>query len=471
LRKFLQLLALHPCPCASRSEGTMGRSPSPRLLLATSRLLIKRGAHPNLSGESWSFSRFRHFWSQARLLTSPAVTEVSVRSSSLDIPLEDTMDGENVTDGPTGGPTGGPPQTPSSERQQFEGVFPGLVEDVVQALDTLGTEDVAQRFKQVCVYNVPHGKLNRGLLVVDAFTAFAHSSLGSGQLHHGAEWKTKAAILGWCVEWLQASLLVLDDVMDASPMRRGRPSWHAQPDVGIVAVNDGLFLENCVFVLLEKHFSHLPSYASLVGLFRSILMKTIFGQSIDMTSSWDSSLDRTPSELVDLLTTAFTHQRYAAICLNKTALYTFVLPVLAGLRLAEVADSQLETRLSEILQKLGLLFQSQDDYLDCYGDPNVIGKIGTDIQEGKCTWLLVETITRADEETKKQLVSSYGRNEPDAVAAVKEIYTRLGMPSVFESYETKLLRELESDISELGNFGFSTAFLRDLLRKMEKRQK
>ena len=39
--------------------------------------------------------------------------------------------------------------------------------------------------------------------MVDAFTAFAHSSLGSGQLHHGAEWKTKAAILGWCVEWLQ----------------------------------------------------------------------------------------------------------------------------------------------------------------------------------------------------------------------------------------------------------------------------
>ena len=50
----------------------------------------------------------------------------------------------------------------------------------------------------------------------------------------------------------------------------------------------------------------------------------------------------------------------------------FALP--AGLRLAEVADSQLETRLSEILQKLGLLFQSQDDYLDCYGDPNVIGE-------------------------------------------------------------------------------------------------
>lgn len=354
------------------------------------------------------------------------------------------------------------------DRGSFQALFPRLVDEVVATFCTPGTEDVALRLKEVCEYNVPHGKLNRGLLVVEAFSAF-NSSHSDGE-----DLREKAIILGWCVEWLQASLLVLDDVMDGSPLRRGRASWHANPQVGIAAVNDGLFLENCVFLLLERHFSDLPCYPSLVSLFRSILMKTIFGQSLDMASQGrllQTSSSSPQNSSQESFLRAFSRARYEAICVNKTALYTFTLPVFAGLKLADVSDSELELRLSLILMRLGVLFQSQDDFLDFLDDAQLTGKVGTDIQEGKCSWFMVEALARSDENTRATLLRSYGSDDPGDVAIVKDIYHDLGLPTIFEDYEERMRSALKKEIVDLERFQIPTDFLIAVLDKMQKRRK
>jgi len=45
----------------------------------------------------------------------------------------------------------------------------------------------------------------------------------------------------------------------------------------------------------------------------------------------------------------------------------------------------------------------QDDYIDCFGDPSLTGKVGTDIEDNKCSWLIVQALSRASNEQRSVL--------------------------------------------------------------------
>lgn len=302
-------------------------------------------------------------------------------------------------------------------------------------------------------YNVPHGKLNRGMAVLDVLSAAKEGRLT-------AEETKLANLLGWCIELLQAYFLVADDIMDSSVTRRGQPCWYRQPHVGMVAINDGIILESCIYRLLKLHFASHPAYVALLELFHDVTHQTAHGQLLDTTTT-------PPGGKVDL--SKYTETTYMRIVTYKTAFYTFYLPVACGLYLAGITDDGALTVAENLCLEMGRYFQIQDDYLDAFGDPEVIGKVGTDIQDAKCSWLVVKALGRATEEQQETIKANYGIDEPKKIEKIKTLYRELGLPAEFAAYEQSSYDSLVAAIESQDKL--PPAVFMNLLAKIYKRQK
>ena len=97
----------------------------------------------------------------------------------------------------------------------------------------------------------------------------------------------------------------------------------------------------------------------------------------------------------------YTEATHLRIVTYKTAFYTFYLPAAAAMHLCGIKDEAALALARDICVQLGQFFQIQDDYLDAYADPEVLGKIGTDIEDNKCSWLVVQALAKADDKQKK----------------------------------------------------------------------
>ena len=99
----------------------------------------------------------------------------------------------------------------------------------------------------------------------------------------------------------------------------------------------------------------------------------------------------------------------------------------------------------------------------------MIGKIGTDIQDKKCSWLVVQALERANANQRKILEKNYGIDEPAKIAAVKNLYAELKLEEVFKTYEEQSYAEIKQLLSRVTDT--PTEVFEFLLRKIYKRAK
>lgn len=351
-----------------------------------------------------------------------------------------------------------PANLPSSDAELFEQMLDKFSKEIVEEMRTTYEmpAEAIDWISEMIAYTVAGGKMNRGLSCVSVMRTLAADQ---GKTFTDGD-RVRACALGWCIEFLQAFFLVADDLMDGSITRRGQPCWYRRPEVKLIAINDSFILETCVYMILKKYFGTETYYPQLVDIFLETTRQTELGQLLDLTSQpQDGTIDLS----------RFTTQRYMSIVKYKTAFYSFYLPVACGMITAGITNAEQFQIARSILCTMGEYFQIQDDYLDCYGLPEVIGKIGTDIQDNKCSWLVVQALKRANAEQKKILTDNYGQDDEEKIANVKKLYVELDLENVFKTYEEASYKSIKNLIAQVTDI--PAEVFEFLLRKIYKRSK
>ena len=179
----------------------------------------------------------------------------------------------------------------------------------------------------------------------------------------------------------------------------------------------------------------------------------------------------------------YTMERYESIIIYKTAFYTFYLPYASALYLAGYndvlndasKDDDSQCKLFHVARQLGMeigiKFQIDDDYLDCFGDPKVTGKVGTDIQDKKCTWLIVQALRECSKDQFENIICKhYGKDNEESINAIKILYRELQLPELFDANEEKMTEKINTLIQQSAN-KLPTRMFEDIVDKLKQRKK
>ena len=160
--------------------------------------------------------------------------------------------------------------------------------------------------------------------------------------------------------------LVHDDVMDSSLIRRGKDTVHVKWNLN-QAILSGDVMQILAYKCLESYDS--DTQKKLIEAFNDTAIKVCEGQQLDIEFESQNNLK---------------FDDYIQMISYKTAVL-----LASSLKMGGIINNASETDLKSLYQiglNMGTAFQIQDDYLDLFGDQNIIGKkIGGDIIKNKKT--------------------------------------------------------------------------------------
>ncbi len=212
------------------------------------------------------------------------------------------------------------------------------------------------------------------------------------------------------LELIQSFLLIHDDIIDRSFLRRHGDTIHKIYEKYALTenFNDSKYFGMSMGILIGDLSNQFAfeiianaqfderKIVNLIDIVQQYLSEVLFGQSHDILLACKED--------------------YSESCVlkvqeQKTALYTFVLPLLSGGAIAGVENGQLEI-LKKYGKAAGTAFQIQDDIFGLFGSEEKIGKdVISDLQEGKKTLLMTKALENANDSQRGIILSNLGKSD------------------------------------------------------------
>ena len=259
------------------------------------------------------------------------------------------------------------------------------------------------------------GKRLRGALVMNAY-----------EMVGGAD-RQVSLRAGLALELIHAYLLIIDDICDRSVMRRGGKSAHVvltdyhkehtlhgdSEHFGMsVAMNTAMLGAHLAQVELTKLDVDETIRLAVVREVNEVLAQTIHGQFNDLFNEAVQRVSET--EVMQVLEW-------------KTAYYSFLSPIVVGMRLAGVVEAP--EVIKDYTRNLGLAFQIVDDVLGTFGNEFESGKSATDdMREGKVTLMVAYALEHATVNDRTEFLRWLGNEQitSEGLAVCKKIMQECG---------------------------------------------
>ena len=257
--------------------------------------------------------------------------------------------------------------------------------------------------------------------------------------------------LATAIELFHNFTLIHDDIMDKAPLRRGMPTVHEK-----YSTPTAILTGDVMMVVGYEYISRIqsPHIRKILQLYNQTAIKVCEGQQLDM--DFETQEQVTMEEYLHMIE------------LKTSVLLAASLQIGSLLGGAGIGNQQIIYQLGK---NLGLAFQIQDDYLDCYGDATKFGKqVGGDIVAGKKTFLLIKALEVASEAQRREMKELERAPAAEKISGMLNLFHACGVDAwvreLKEQYRQAAYQSLE-DIAVLSKRKESLKQLIDYLLQRE----